>query len=250
MSSITISLIVFACVFGGAIFGILVRAALPEHHLSADSENIVKLGIGLVATMAALVLGLLLASAKNSYDTQSSELIEMSAKIIFLDRVLAHYGPETKEARELLRKTVSGTLDRIWSEDRTSHSQLAPSIGAEDLYGKIRELTPKDDAQRSIQAQTLNMLIGLGQTRWLMYTQVATSVSKPLLVVLAFWLTIIFISFGLFAPSNATVIASLFASALSVSGAIFLILEFYAPYSGVLQISSAPLRAALAYLGQ
>ena len=113
MSSITISLIVFACVFGGAIFGILVRAALPEHHLSADSENIVKLGIGLVATMAALVLGLLLASAKNSYDTQSSELTEMSAKIIFLDRILAHYGPDTKEARELFRKTVSGTLDRI-----------------------------------------------------------------------------------------------------------------------------------------
>ena len=250
MSSITISLIVFACVFGGAIFGMLVRAALPEHHLSADSENIVKLGIGLVATMAALVLGLLLASAKNSYDTQSSELTEMSAKIIFLDRMLAHYGPETKEARELLRKTVSGTLDRIWSEDRKSHSQLAPSIGAEDLYGAIRGLTPKDDAQRSIQDQALSMLIGLGQTRWLMYTQGVASVSTPLLVVLVFWLTIIFISFGLFAPSNATVIASLFVSALSVSGAIFLILEFYAPYSGVLQISSAPLRAALAHLGQ
>jgi hypothetical protein len=250
MSSITISLIVFACVFGGAIFGMLVRAALPEHHLSNASENIVKLGIGLVGTMAALVLGLLLASAKNSYDTQSNELTEMCAKVIFLDRMLAHYGPETKEARELLREAVSGALDRMWSKDRTSHSQMAPSTGPEVLYGRILGLSPKDDAQRSIQAQALSMLTGLGQTRWLMYTQGVMSVPMPLLVVLAFWLTIIFISFGLFAPSNATVMASLFVSALSVSGAIFLILEFYAPYSGVLQISSAPMRAALAHLGQ
>jgi hypothetical protein len=164
--------------------------------------------------------------------------------------VLAHYGPETKEARELLRKIVSSTLDRMWSEDRTNHSPSEPSIGSEVLYERIQGLSPKDDAQRSIQAHAVSMLAGLGQERWLMYAQRVASVSMPLLVVLAFWLTIIFISFGLFAPSNATVIATLFASALSVSGAIFLILEFYAPYSGVLQISSAPMRAALAHLGQ
>lgn len=250
MSSITITLIVFAGVFGGAIFGMLVRAALPEHHLSDESENIVKLGVGLVGTMAALVLGLLLASAKSSYDTQCNELTEVSAKVIYLDRMLAHYGPETKEARELLRKVVAGAIDRLWSADREKKSPSAASSAAEALYGKIVSLSPKDDAQRSVQAHALSILSGLGETRWLMYAQGIASVPMPLLVVLSFWLAVIFISFGLFAPSNATVIASLFVSALSVSGAIFLILEFYAPYTGILQISSAPMRAALAHLGQ
>ena len=251
MSSSAMSLIVFACLFGGALVGMLLRTFLPQHHLIADSKEIVKVGMGLVATMAALVLGLLVSSAKSSYDSQSAELTEMSGKIVFLDRVLAHYGSATKEARDLLRGTVLGSLDKIWPQERAPASNpRPPSMGAEGLLDKIQALSPKDDAQRSLKAQALNMAIGLGQTRWLLSEQQAASVSKPLLVVLVFWLTAIFISFGLFAPRNATVITALCISGLSVSGAIFLILEMYAPFSGWIKISSAPLRFALAHLGQ
>jgi len=248
MSSITVSLIVFACVFGGALLGILLRTSLPEHHLGADSKDIVKLGMGLVGTMAALVLGLLVASAKGSYDAQSAELTQMSANITLLDRVLAHYGPETKETRAMVRGTVVRLLDQMWSKDGTPLPPL--SAGGEILYDKIQELSPKNDAQRSLQSQALSLTLDVGKTRLLMYAQGTTSVSMPLLVVLVLWLTVIFISFGLFAPFNATVVASLFVSALSVSGAIFLILEMYSPYSGTIQLSSAPLRAVLANLGQ
>jgi hypothetical protein len=251
MSSITISLIVFACVFGGALVGILLHAVLPQHHLSSESKDIVKLGMGLVGTMAALVLGLLVASAKGSYDAQSAELTQMSANIAMLDRVLAHYGTETKDTRDLLRGVVIRSLDGMWSKDRTSSSPMPPaSAGGESLYDKIQGLSPKNDAQRAFQGQAFSMAISLGQTRWLMYEQATTSVSMPLVVVLVLWLTVIFISFGLFAPFNGTVIASLFVSALAVSGAIFLILEMYEPYDGLIAISSAPLRAALAQLGQ
>jgi hypothetical protein len=250
MSSITISLIVFACVFGGALFGILLQAVLPPHHLSAESKDIVKLGMGLVGTMAALVLGLLVASAKGSYDMQSAELTQMSANIALLDRVLAHYGPETKETRDLLRGTVSRALDQMWSKDHTSPAPLPSASGGEILYNKIQGLSPKNDTQRTVQGQGLSIAMDVGKMRWLMYEQATTSVSMPLLVVLVLWLTVIFISFGLFAPFNGTVVASLFVSALSVSGAIFLILEMYTPYSGVIAVSNAPLRAALAQLGQ
>jgi hypothetical protein len=251
MSSTTISLIVFACVFGGALLGIFLHAVLPQHHLSNESKDIVKLGMGLVGTMAALVLGLLVASAKGSYDTQSAELTQMSANIALLDRVLANYGPETKEARALLRGVVVRILDQMWSKDGTSTSSSAPtSAGGEILYDKMQGLSPKNDTQRSLQSQALSMAMDLGKTRWLMYEQATTSVSIPLLVVLVLWLAAIFISFGLFAPFNGTVVASLFVSALSVSGAIFLILEMYTPYAGLIQLSSAPLRAALAHLGQ
>jgi len=244
-------LIVFACVFGGALLGILLHAVLPEQHLSAESKDIVKLGMGLVGTMAALVLGLLVASAKGYYDAQSAELTQMSTNVVLLDRLLAQYGPETKEARTLLRGAVDRMLDQIWSKGGARASGLQPPFAAaEPVYAKIQGLSPKDDAQRSLQSQALSIAMDLRKTRWLMYEQETRSVSLPLLVILVLWLTIIFISFGLFAPFNATVVSSLFASALSVSGAIFLILEMYRPYSGLIQISGAPLHAALAHLGQ
>ena len=250
MSSITISLIVFACIFGGALLGIFLHTSLPQHHLASDSKDIVKLGMGLVGTMAALVLGLLVASAKGSYDAQSAELTQMSANIALLDRGLALYGPEAKEERALLRGAVVRILDQMWSKDGASSAPTAAPSGGEILYEKIQALAPKNDTQRSLQGQALSIAVDIAKTRWLMYAQQVTSVSMPLLVVLVLWLTVIFISFGLFAPFNATVVASLFVSALSVSGAIFLILEMYGPYSGLIQISSAPLRAALAHLGQ
>ena len=132
----------------------------------------------------------------------------------------------------------------------TAPSNLESSANGEVLYDKIQGLSPKDDVQRSIQAQALSTLMSLGQTRWLLAAQKSNSVSVPMLVVLVAWLTIIFISFGLFAPRNVTVIVSLLVSALSVSGAIFLILEMYSPYAGLIHVSGAPLRAALAHLGQ
>jgi hypothetical protein len=207
--------------------------------------------MGLVATLAALVLGLLIASAKGSYDSQSTEVTELSAKVVFLDRVLAHYGPEAREARELLRSSVARAIDQMWSKDPAILFKATPgTAGAEVLADKVQELSPKNDSERAIQSQAMSIVMALGQTRWLLYEQRLSSVSMPVLVVLTFWVTALFVSFGLFAPFNTTTIVSLLVSALSVSGAIFLILEMYTPYAGLIQISSAPLRAALAQLGQ
>jgi hypothetical protein len=235
MSSIAISLVTFAFVFGGALLGMALRAVVPQNDLIADSRDVVKLGMGLVATMAALVLGLLIASAKSSLDMQSVELTEMSSKVVLLDRVLAHYGPEAKDVRIELRSSVVHTLDTLFSQDA---SQLESTKG-EILCDEIQGLSPKTDAQRSVQAQALSTILALAQTRWLIAEQRVNSVSVPLLIVLIFWLTIIFTSFGLFAPRNATVFVSLLISALSVSGAVFLILEMYAPYEGLIHVSSA-----------
>ncbi len=207
--------------------------------------------MGLVATLAALVLGLLIASAKGSYDSQNTEVTELSAKVVFLDRVLAHYGPDARGARELLRSSVERALEQMWSKDPSILFKATPgTAGAEMLADKIQELSPNNDAQRAMQSQAMNIVMALGQTRWLLYEQRLSSVSIPVLVVLTFWITALFVSFGLFAPFNTTTIASLCVSALSVSGAIFLILEMYTPYAGLIQISSAPLRAALLQLGK
>ena len=253
MSAIAVSCMVFACVFAGALLGVFLQGPLPDQHLSSESKDVVKLGTGLIATLTALVLGLLIASAKSAYDTQNSEIKQMSASILLLDRVLAHYGPETKEARDLLRRTVVGAVDRIWSENSSRPATLAPlekRAEAESFFDKVQELRPQNDVQRSLQAQALQISTDLGKTRFLLFEQGGSSFATPFLVVLVFWLTIIFATFGLFAPRNATVIAMLFVCALSVSGAIFLILELDQPFEGLMQISSAPMRDALSRLGE
>jgi len=230
--------------------GMLLRSVVPKQHLSNESKGVIQLGIGLVGTMAALVLGLLVASAKSSYDAQSSELTQASANIILLDRMLALYGPETKEVRETLREVVIRVMHQVWSEGGNPSQFGAKMASSEYLYSGIQGLAPQNDLQRSLKSQALAIASNLGQTRWLMFEQGATSVSRPMLVIMVFWLAIIFISWGLFAPPNVTVVAALLVVALSVSGSIFLILEMYAPYQGLIQISSAPMQAALAQLGQ
>lgn len=251
MNTLATSAIVFVCVFGGSLLGFGLRVVLPEDHLGPASRDLVKLGMGTIATMTALVLGLLVASAKNSYDTQSRELTEMSAKVILLDRVLAHYGPEAEEARSLLQASVSRLIERIWPKDKSGRSMPEPTASrTEVLYDKIQGLVPKNEEQRALQNRAVNIAIDIGQMRWLMVEQAYSPVSMPLLVVVIFSLTITFISFGLHAPPNGTILATFFLCALSVSGVMFLILEMYKPLGGFIQISGAPLRAALGYLGQ
>ena len=259
MSAMGISMLMFVCVFGGALCGMLLHATLPKHHLSADSTDIVKLGTGLVATMSALILALLIASTKSSYDTQRSDLTQMAVNVVLLDRALASYGSETQEACQLLRRAVADTLTQMWPEDRAQRPQLAPteqglggfiSAGKGGLYDTLQALTPHQDAQRALQTEALSLTRTLGQTRWLMFEQEETSIPMPFLVVLIAWITLIFVSFGLLAPPNGTVIATLFVCALSVAGAVFLILELDQAFEGLIQIPSAPLRKALAQLGQ
>jgi hypothetical protein len=250
VSPVSIGWIVFACVFGGALIGMALRRILPENHLSADSKDVIKMAMGLTATMAALVLALLIASAKSSYDAQRSEVTQISANVILLDRVLAHYGPQTKAARDLLYRYVARAHDQLWPESRSGPAELEPTAAlGERFYDDVQELSPQNEVKRSLQTQAQKMTIELGQTRWLLYEQGGRSIPMPFLALLVFWVTIIFLSFGLFAPPNATVIAILLLCTLSVSGAIFLILELDRPFGGLIEISDVPLRNAIAHLG-
>ena len=188
MNSLMVGSIVFVCAFGGALLGMFLRPVLPEHHLSAESKDAVKVGVGLIATMAALVLGLLVATAKASFDSKSSELTEMSADTVMLDRMLAHYGPETRTIREQLRRAGAHSLEMLWPQNGQA-PQLEPAGGAEVLYDAIDTLSPKNEAQRAIQSQALRLTIDIGKTRWLLFDQSGNSISTPFLIVLVFWLT-------------------------------------------------------------
>ncbi len=253
MNSIAIAGIVFTCAFGGAAIGMFLRPVLPEHHLSKDSKDIVKLTMGLVASMAALVLGLLVASATSEFNSQESGFQQLAANLLFLDRTLGHYGPEAEKAREALRRTVALFLDRNWPGSGSSGSKLQAdelTSEADLLYDAIRDLSPTNAGQQASQSQAQQIFTELAKTRLLMSQQEDASIPRPFLVVLGFWLFVLFASFGLLSPRNLTVISALFVCSLSVSAAVFLIVDLDQPFEGLIQISSAPLRKTLSQLGK
>ena len=168
MSAIALSCIAFVCISGGVLIGMFLRNTLPEHHLSADAKDVVRLGTGLIGTIAALVLGLLIASAKNSYDTQSTQLKQMTASIILLDRLLEQYGPQAAAIRNLMRRSVVVLADRMWRENSSDPAKAPPfqeSAASEAFYAKLQELSPQNDSQRSLQARAIQISTDIAQTR-------------------------------------------------------------------------------------
>jgi len=254
VSPLVISLIAFGCIFGSMLLGMFLRRLLPDHHLSDESKDVMKLGTGMIATLAALVIGLLIASAKGSFDTINNGIIQAGSKIILLDRTLANYGSETREARDLLRRRLASIIEHLFPKEikgQTGLVALDPRAGIEAIEAKLRQLSPQNDAQRWLQSRALQLSSDMEDTRWLLFTKYGQS-SYPMtfLVILVSWLVIIFFSFGLFSPRNVTVIIVLFVCALSAAGSLYLIQELDRPYGGLITVSSAPLRTALANLGQ
>ena len=252
-SSQTIFFISAACIFGGAVLGLLLSGLLPEGHLRDNSKETVKVVTGMIATLAALVLGLLISSAKSSFDEVDTAITQNGAKIILLDRALANYGPETKDIREHLRGTVVDGIEMFWPGEKAEGAGLAGferTNAMEVLQARIRELTPATDAQRQLRSQADQLSGEMLEARWLLIAQAQRTLPMAFIVVLLFWLTVLHIFFGLLAPRNATAITVLVISALSVSGAILIILEMTHPLSGMIKVSSAPLRKAVEHLGQ
>jgi hypothetical protein len=254
MSNIEISLIAMAIIFSGTLLGTFLRPLLQEHHVSGDSKDVMKLGTNMIATMAALVLSLLIGSAKGTFDTMNGGLKQAALKIVLLDRTLAQYGPETREARDSLRRTVTTTIQRLWPAEKNTFAvdkvDEAKS-GIENFLGKLRKLSPGNDDQRRLQSQALQINGEIDETRLLLIEQVGQrSFPMPLLALLVSWLTIIFFNFGLFTSRNTPVIVVLFVCVLVASSSLFLILELDQPFGGLITVSSAPLLKALALLGR
>ncbi len=251
MDAVYISEVAFAFIFGGALLGMLLRFVLPEPHLSTDTKDVVRLSTGLIATLSALVLGLLVASAQGSYQTQSNQIKQITANVVLLDNILARSGPDAQPVRVLLRNAVKTLVERVWGKGDAATTPGVPfetSTQSDLFYDKLLALTPQNDAQRQMQSRAVQLAIDLGQTR-ILFAQSGSVIPTPFMVALVFWVTLIFVSFGLFARPNLTILATLFFCAISASSAIFLILDLSHPFSGLITIPSAPLSNALAPLG-
>ncbi len=248
MNSVKIAIVACGCPFSASLVAIYIRSRLPQHHIEGDSRELIKLVMGLIATITALVLGLQISTAYSAYGAQKAELEQLGVHVYEVDRILEHFGPDTLETREVLRGIVTADIKLTWAGDGAGATEFPlQSIQkeTETLFDAIASLAPKTELQRFGQSRALQLLGTIGETRRLMVEQAQNAVSIPFLIVLVSWLTILFFSFGLFARFNATVVAALFVGAASVAGAIFLILALSQPYGGLMRISDAPLRNSL-----
>jgi Protein of unknown function (DUF4239) len=239
--------------FGAALAAIVARRRFPSHHLEGDSKDVLRLVLGFITTLTAMVLSLLISSGYSAYQSQKAELQQLGVHIDQIDRALADFGPDTIGLRDRFREMIAVTIRRVWPADGDGPSVSAPVSSVqhdgEALFSDIANLVPKTDLQRRVQNRALELLERFGETRRLLIAQSQGTLSWPLLFLLMSWLTLLFFGFGLLTHYNATVAAALFVGSFSVAGAIFLIVELNQPYGGWMQISSAPLRAALAEMG-
>ena len=253
MSAPLIAFIIFACMLSGMMLGSYLRLVLPDDHTQADSKDILMTSAGMMATLIALIIGLLVTSAKSNYDDTTSGITQSGAKIITLDYYLSNYGSEAKVERELVRQATALAIERVWPSESMQGADLAKmevATGMANVYSKIRELSPQNDSQKYLQSQALQIAADMMQSRWMLIEQSQTRLPMIFLVVLTFWLTVLFVQFGLLSPRNRTAKSTLLICALSVSGAIYLILELNNPLEGTIKVSSAPLLKALSLIGK
>jgi hypothetical protein len=273
MTSTAASLISFGCIFGGSLIGIFLRSVLPERYFTNEEKDVLRLGLGLITTLSALVLGLLISTAKSSFDAKRAQLTELATDVISIDRSLDLYGSEASSARSALHNQVAALLDGLQALDagasklqpssEAGSSKLQPSSGAgssklqplsevdaNDFYRAVRRLSPRDDSQRSLKAEVLRVSLEVGRIRASALARESSSMPMPFLVVLVFWLTALFVGFGLFTSRNLIAVAALCVCALTVSTAVFLILDMDQPVGGFMKISSEPLRKALVVIDE
>lgn len=248
-----IFLLFFISVFGCALLGMHMRTRLPDHHLDDESENAIKLATGLIATIAALVLGLLISSAKGSFDIVSGDLKRSAVDVIRLDRMLAQYGPEVQPLRDQLKHDYGIWIDMLASGNQLTLEKLdSPQMinHRGDFQLRLEQLTPTNANQRWLQQHALEVSDEAFAIRWLAFMQQGGSIPMTLLIALASWLCVIFGAFGLLAPRNGTVMFFFVLCALSASGAIFVILEMNTPFTGIVKLSVTPMREAFSQLGR
>jgi hypothetical protein len=253
MTPLAVAVITIAFVSAGWFSGSFLRDRIPEHHLADESRDVVKTASGMIATLVALIIGLLVSSAKSSFDQANDGIMQAGTKVILLDRALSRYGSETMPIRGRLKEVVQWAVDRLWPSRRGAKEGVAAlerGTGIDEVQDMIERLAPNDEAHRNIKTQALQTCQEVMQSRWLMIEHAQTTLPPPLLVMLIFWLTVLFASLGLLARRNATTISCLFVCAVSMAGAIFLLLEMNRPFQGMIEASPAPLLKAISVIAR
>lgn len=249
MEDTTVGIVSFLVIFGGALLGIGLGRVLPPEHLSPETRTAVSVSTAVVATLSALVISLLLNTASASFSAQANELNQIAADIVQVDALLRRYGPDAAEAHGSLRALAEGKAHQVRARDPTSPSGRDRSIKAlESLQDQVFALIPPTDRHKWIQHEVIRLTAAITAARWLLAGQEQSTIPTAFLVMVVFWLALVFGTFGMFAPRNATSVAALCLCAMAVSGGITMILELDSPYSGLVHVSLEPVAKAFEHI--
>ena len=245
MNSVVASLGAFVAIFCGALAGVGLARRLPEPHLSNETRTAVSVSMAVVGTLAALVIGLMISSASSSFNARTDAIESLAVDIIRLNRALVRYGPEADAIRESLWIYTHAKTQDLSDQNPGNTLGLSTLSMFEAVSDQVLRLQPAEERERQLQSQALKLLDAIVDARWLFVEKSSISMPAPLLVLLIFWLALLFGSFGLFAPQNATVIVVLLLCAMAISGGILMILELGRPTQGLIQPSAAPMLTAI-----
>lgn len=246
MSHLAIGLISFAAIFGGALLGLFAARRLPHHHLTTETQTAVTVSVAVIGTLSALVLGLMISTANGSFTKRSEEVRELSLQLIRMDRNLRRYGPEAADARASLRIWGFAKIQQLFPDKTKPPVSADTTITLlEDVQDRLLDLRPATEQQKYLRTLCLTLSSNLIQARWALEQRTGYSTPIPFLVLLIFWLAIVFASFGLFAPPNATTVVALFLCSVAVAGGIFLIEELDNPRAGFIRMPSDAMHRAL-----
>lgn len=266
MSEVGSTMVIFALLLVATGVGVWVRPLLPEEHKAHETVQLIQLVIGMLVTFAALVLGLMTASAKSSFDTASNDLRAYAADLIEFDMTLREYGTDTDSARRLLRQYTAAAIASTWPRETPPAGDYPKDIGSQDNSQKLenarlgdmlsavgrelRQLRTHDPLQQRTLDDGLSQYRRVVDARWKIIEEAHSSISQPFLKTLTFWLGVIFLSFGLIAPRNALALVTILLGAVSIASAIYVIVDLDTPFTGPIVISSSPMRDALSHLSR
>ncbi len=247
MTAVNVALGTFIVIFAGVCFGILLHEHLPKHYLRKETGETVKLAAGVIATLAALTLGLLIASAKGSYDTRVGLVRKMAASLILSDRLLVLYGAEARDARVKLRAIIPPATDHIWSENAPGGAKkhFEAVTESEEYANAIYALAPKNDLQQRLRERVVQATLDAANARLELFSQLNNLLPLPLLVVLAVWFAVMFAAYSMYAEINLVSIVALTICAASIAGAMFLLFQMNNPFSGLMAIPRIDFAALL-----
>jgi uncharacterized membrane protein YeaQ/YmgE (transglycosylase-associated protein family) len=243
--------VICAVIVSGAMGGWIGGWYLPEHHTTNETRNAVSLSMAVVGTVSALVLGLLISQANSAFLAGSNEVTELATDIARLDRLLRRDEPETATARATLRRYAEMKFADLFPDPPGAPRLNNPATDdmLDHVIDQLQELSHSTPQQQWMITRALQLASDISGTQWLLAEQSVQALPTPFLVLITFWLTLLFISFGLFAPRNLTVGVSFVLCALAVSGAIEMILELEQPFTGMIRISPISMRTMLQTLG-
>jgi hypothetical protein len=239
-----IALLVFACLGTTSLLFLGAFRKIPPHRDPDDMNEVVRNIASIFILMTSLVLGLMINSARNSYDSLDQEVHSLSSQLVGLDQVLRAYGDDADPARQRLKIYADAIVNETWRAPTRGRGAAEQALAP--VYVHIHGLTPADGDQHAMRVTAGEMLEKIAEQRWVLHEEATDSATDgPFELMIVAWLVVIFASLAYRAPRNILSVIILLVPAALISATFYLVIDMERPFSGLIMIQPSPLEEAI-----